>query len=176
LADLGTLLLAALVASAQPSAPASSSTPVDDLPPAPSGAIVKAVQSCLDAVSLSGADAAKLKSEGWEQATDAQGKPANTGDVGMFERDGVLAFTTKPQGDGHGACTLMARIDDTATASEIAEALDQALGGQAQKPDNNDGEIYWVLPGQKFVDLSASGTKDRPSVRLTIAQGTEEKK
>ncbi len=145
------------------------------LVPAAPAEIAAAVASCVAATNAGGADAKVLGAQGWQRAiaTDGKGKPLATPFAVYGRKGGKTMIMIAPSKQGRDLCTVTARIDGTAAAKPVVEAVSAQLKTKPAKVEPS--AIYW-LAGGKAVQLASTGDRSKPSVRISIMQLPEKSK
>ena len=124
------------------------------LRPSEPAASVAAAQSCRDAITPERLDVEQLSRGGWYQAAESP--------LRLFAREGVILLSN-PQGSG---CVVTARIAQPATYQMVMEAMVSAFGRASRASPN--GEVIWMLPGNRAMQADVTGDRERPAVRIVI--------
>ena len=124
-------------------------------------AIVAAAQSCLAAVTPEGLDEARLTADGWGRGSMSGGG----GELIIFSRGDVLLLSTP----GTSFCAVTARLRNMRAFPELSQALVAAFGRPSQSEAN--GTQMWLWEDAKVMRVEATGSRERPAVRIAIMHG-----
>lgn len=150
------------VASAQPA-----------LEPATAASIVSAARSCVDSVTPTAVDESRLASDGWRPGKITKDGQEIEASLRFYGRGNDNVLLMIMAGEGAGGCSLMARIDQVAEYQNVASALAAELG--AKPFQSKASEATWLVQ-RKAVQLSATGTQEKPAVRIAVIYLPERKK
>ena len=160
-----------LLASLALSAPASA-----ELLPSPPDAIARAVSDCWAAVGSRSVNQAVLLQRGWQPGTinNAQGAVATP--LKPFSKTGsnvlvmLMGTAEKPM------CSVAARVENAAAVSLAAQAVQKTLVDTDPKvatARSGKSIVFIALP--RLATLDATGTKDKPAVRIVTGYSAEKK-
>jgi hypothetical protein len=158
--------------------PAAASSQQTSLQPASASDIAAAVSSCWGAVSVSGVDPAKLQAAGWSAASavDKDGKSVAL-PMGVYGKTGANAvIITNPGESGESLCTVVARVTPSqvnTTISTVKQAL-VAVDPSVKAARDEGGIVFLALP--RLAMLNATGSKERPGMRIVVGYQNPEKK
>ena len=158
--------------------PAAASAQTAGLQPASAGDIASAVSSCWGAVGASGVDPAKLQAAGWSSASavDKQGKSVAL-PMNVYGKTGANAvIITNPAQSSDGLCTVVARINPAqvnTTISTVKQAL-VAVDPTVKAARDDGGIVFLALP--RLAMLNATGSKEKPGMRVVVGYQNPEKK
>jgi len=143
--------------------------------PADTAEIAASVASCLAVTTAAGPDAEALAAQGWQKGTamDPRGKPLATPFSVYGRKGGKTMIMIAPMSKGRGICAVTARIDGTDAAKGVVDALSAELKAKPAKVEQS--EIYWFA-GRKVVQLTSTGDRSKPSVRISVMQLPEKSK
>jgi hypothetical protein len=158
--------------------PAAASAQQASLQPASAGDVAAAVSSCWSAVGASGVDPAKLQAAGWSAASavDKDGKSVAL-PMGVYGKTGANAvIITNPAASGESLCTVVARVTPTqvnTTISTVKQAL-VAVDPSVKAARDEGGIVFLALP--RLAMLNATGSKEKPGMRIVVGYQNPEKK
>ena len=157
--------------------PMAASAQQTSLQPASAGDIAAAVSSCWGAVGPTGVDAAKLQASGWSAASavDKQGKSVAL-PMSVYGKTGANAVIVTNPGSGDGLCTVVASVTPTqvnTTISTVKQAL-VAADPTVKAARDDGGIVFLALP--RLAMLNATGSKQKPGMRVVVGYQNPEKK
>ena len=115
-----------------------------------------------------------LLAQGWQQATITSKGKAVASPLKFYGRQtGNAMLMTSTENAAQDACIVTARIERVAAYPSVAEALATEL----KKPPfkSSPTETVW-LAGQTAVQLAATGSSSKPSVRVSVIHLAEKSK
>ena len=158
--------------------PAAASSQPTGLQPASANDIAGAVSSCWGAVGATGVDPAKLQAAGWNSASavDKQGKSVGL-PMTLYGKTGANAvIITNAGAPGDSLCTVVARVTPTqvnTTISTVKQAL-VAVDPNVKAARDDGGIVFLALP--RLAMLNATGSKEKPGMRVVVGYQNSEKK
>ena len=140
--------------------------------PAANEEFLTAARSCAAATSPTAVDPRKLEADGWKKATmSSNGKPVAT-PLTMYGKGHLLlmfdAAGTSP------LCIVTGRLGSIGEFPKLQAAFAAAYGAPIK--DDGKGEQMFVAPDHRIVDLAATGSADRPAVRVGVGPVFQETK
>jgi hypothetical protein len=155
-------------------APASART--DGLQPIAATVFADAAKSCAGAVSSTALDEARLAADGWSEGklTSADGKPEQS-ELRFLGRGGVIMLLMGTGSGTAATCTIMARASSVSDLPAFLQATAASLGGP-KIIKSSQSEVVWMLPGGRAAQFNTTGTKKKPSARVTVIGLAAEKK
>ena len=143
---------------------------------ATSGEVVAAMRQCVSVTGPNGVDLDTLVADGWMKGTmrGGDGKSVRT-DVGFYARAGndSMVMTGPGAEDPNGVCFVVARIGGTEQYYPIANAITAACGA---KPFSKEGNTLRWMNDEHLIQLDATGTREKFSVRVSVAAVSQESK
>ena len=158
--------------------PAAASAQKTGLQPASASDIASAVSSCWAAVGAQGVEPAKLQAAGWTSASavDKQGKSIEL-PMGVYGKTGANAvIVTNPGQAGESLCTVVAAVTPSqlnTTISTVKQAL-LAVDPTVKAARDDGGIVFLALP--RLAMLNATGSKEKPGMRIVVGYQNPEKK
>jgi hypothetical protein len=141
--------------------------------------VAVAVSSCWKAVVPGGVDLTKLKAEGWTpaSATDPSGK-AIALPVGIYGKSGVNAIVmANADTAGKSVCAVVGglrSIDDIKGVLPVVKQALLTIDPNVKAASSNGGIVFIDLP--RLAMLNATGSKEKPGVRVVVGYEASEKK
>ena len=166
--------LLAFLAALALAAPASAQT--DGLQPVQASVFAEAAKSCAGAVSSTALDEARLAADGWSEGklTSADGRPEKS-ELRFFGRGGVVMLLMGSGSETAATCTVMARASSISDLPAFLDATAASLGSP-KVIKSSQSEVVWMLPGGRAAQFNTTGTKKKPSARVTVIGLAAEKK
>ncbi len=134
--------------------------------------IEAALGACLSATGTAGVDEAKLTERGFARGKiEADGKAvaSELGFYGQADNAAIIITMANPK----PICTVIARIPSIERFPDTVEAINGALQSKPIRQEGN--EVTW-RHGAAIVQLAATGTREKPSIRTVVMALQEEKK
>ena len=137
--------------------------------PSAPAVIANAVTDCWSAVRPNSVDQTVLQQRGWQQGTvsNAQGTVATP--LKFFGKSGsdVMVMLT---GTGETPmCSVLSRVENAAAVSSAAQAAQRALvAADPQVKTARSGKSIVFISLPRIATLDATGSKDKPAVRIVV--------
>lgn len=143
--------------------------------PASSEHIGAAIDACVGATSLEGVDSDKLVDAGWAAgAIEDKGKAVDSPLRIYATPDNYAVIVVNiDAAKAEDACIVMAGIESFDRYSAIADGIGRDLQAKLIRRDGN--EFFW-RHGPLMIQLAATGTREKPSIRAGVIAVPEEKK
>ena len=138
-----------------------------NLKPAKIEEVVAATQACRAAAFTDRIDEGVLRNRGWQPGTLAvDGRPAS-GPFRVYGRQGGNALIMLASDrNGQKLCSVVAGLSRLGDFGKVGVALSTSLG--AKPAQLGGGTANW-LSGGKLVNMQATGSRERPSIRVSVA-------
>ena len=142
----------------------------------PPEAIASATADCWAAVGSRSVNQAVLLQRGWQPGTITSAQGAVATPLKPFSKTGsnvivmLMGTADKPM------CSVAARVEDAAAVSLAAQAVQKTLVGADPKvatARSGKSIVFIALP--RIATLEATGTKDKPAVRIIVGYSAEKK-
>ena len=144
--------------------------------PSPPAAIASAVGDCWAAVGPGSVDQTVLRQRGW-QPGKFTGAPAGVPtSLHPFGKSGANVILLVTASAGKPTCSVVSRVESAAAVSTAAQAVQQALVAadpEVKTARSGKSIVFLALP--RIATLDATGTKDKPGVRIVAGYNAEQK-
>jgi hypothetical protein len=147
-----------------------------EMPPSPPADIASAVADCWAAVRPNSIDQAVLRQRGWRagKISDAQGAVATP--LQPYGKNGSNVLVMLMGMSDAPMCSVLSRVENAAAVSKAAQAVQQVLvGADPQVKTARSGKSIVFLSLPRIATLDATGTKDKPAVRIVAGYSAEKK-
>ena len=158
----------ALVVASLPALPAQA-----QLRPATADHIGEAVGRCIAATSTAGLNLERLAEGGWQRAKTQSGEEKVDAPIPIYGKAGNRAVIIAAPTEAAPACIVTARIEHFDVVSATTQGMSRALKVSPMKSEGN--ETYWRY-GPLIIQLAATGTREKPGIRVGVVAVAGEKK
>ena len=147
-----------------------------ELRPSPPNSIASAVADCWAAVGSRSVNQAVLQQRGWQPGTITNAQGAVATPLKPFSKAGsnvlvmLMGTAEKPM------CSVAARVENAAAVSLAAQAVQKTLvSADPQVATARSGKSIVFIALPRLATLEATGTRDKPAVRIVTGYSAEKK-
>jgi hypothetical protein len=144
--------------------------------PSQPAAIASAVTDCWAAVRPNSVDQTVLQQRGWQAGTVSNAQGAVAIPLKLLGKNGSDVILMLTDIGETPMCSVLSRVEDPAAVSKAAQAVQRALvtaDPQVKTARSGKSIVFLSLPN--IATLDATGTKDKPAVRIVVGQSAGKK-
>ena len=147
-----------------------------EMPPSPPGDIASAVADCWAAVRPNSIDQAVLRQRGWQPSKIEGAQRGVATSLQPYGKSGSNVLVMLMGTSDVPMCSVLSRVENAAAVSKAAQAVQQVLvAADPQVKTARSGKSIIFLSLPRIATLDATGTKDKPAVRIVAGYSAEKK-